>query len=260
MHWHTARKTLSRDHQGLYIQRKLPQESVWQVFGSIRGKMSALTFWKSTFQLKFSIFHKYKRKKIAPALDYHLWILKATKAMPLACPIASLILKFSIETLGQVCIAIFHHVYLWCRCDASSPYIRPVGYCQETGSALTTPAGRLKAHHFQSQWKYLQGILILSCYEAYFSHTEEVLLTFTACSTNIFRNYVSQPNSESLEYWTEFDYSKLSRGFSRNGLTKVFIIQGECGTWIFSSKEQDKEQLTFSIKFFRFPGTVCLEV
>ncbi|KAM3830106.1 lethal(3)malignant brain tumor-like protein 4 [Vipera latastei] len=25
-------------------------------------------------------------------------------------------------------------------CDASSPYIRPVGYCQETGSALTTPA------------------------------------------------------------------------------------------------------------------------
>uniref|UniRef100_A0A8C0GQE8 SAM domain-containing protein n=1 Tax=Chelonoidis abingdonii TaxID=106734 RepID=A0A8C0GQE8_CHEAB len=30
-------------------------------------------------------------------------------------------------------------------CDASSPYIRPVGYCQETGTPLTTPPGMLKA-------------------------------------------------------------------------------------------------------------------
>uniref|UniRef100_A0A8C0EWS1 SAM domain-containing protein n=1 Tax=Bubo bubo TaxID=30461 RepID=A0A8C0EWS1_BUBBB len=29
-------------------------------------------------------------------------------------------------------------------CEASSPYIRPVGYCQETGTPLTTPPGMLK--------------------------------------------------------------------------------------------------------------------
>lgn len=33
---------------------------------------------------------------------------------------------------------------LWFRCEASSPYIRPVGYCQETGTPLTTPPGMLK--------------------------------------------------------------------------------------------------------------------
>uniref|UniRef100_A0A8D0FUN2 SAM domain-containing protein n=1 Tax=Strix occidentalis caurina TaxID=311401 RepID=A0A8D0FUN2_STROC len=49
-------------------------------------------------------------------------------------------------------------------CEASSPYIRPVGYCQETGTPLTTPPGMLKhsaynpllqrpAHGFQVNMK-----------------------------------------------------------------------------------------------------------
>lgn len=29
------------------------------------------------------------------------------------------------------------------RCDASSPYIHPVGYCEEVGLTLTTPAGEV---------------------------------------------------------------------------------------------------------------------
>ncbi|XP_015669810.1 lethal(3)malignant brain tumor-like protein 4 [Protobothrops mucrosquamatus] len=40
-------------------------------------------------------------------------------------------------------------------CDASSPYIRPVGYCQETGSALTTPAAYKDFKSFSWE-KYLE--------------------------------------------------------------------------------------------------------
>uniref|UniRef100_A0A8C0EY72 SAM domain-containing protein n=2 Tax=Strigidae TaxID=30459 RepID=A0A8C0EY72_BUBBB len=40
-------------------------------------------------------------------------------------------------------------------CEASSPYIRPVGYCQETGTPLTTPPG-YKASKAFSWVKYLE--------------------------------------------------------------------------------------------------------
>ncbi|XP_067386831.1 lethal(3)malignant brain tumor-like protein 3 [Emydura macquarii macquarii] len=40
-------------------------------------------------------------------------------------------------------------------CDASSPYIRPVGYCQETGTPLTTPPGNKDSKRFSWE-KYLE--------------------------------------------------------------------------------------------------------
>lgn len=54
------------------------------------------------------------------------------------------------------------------RCDASSPYIHPVGFCEEAKLTLTTPAGKLKKknhcfkmvaattnQHWNSVFKYL---------------------------------------------------------------------------------------------------------
>ncbi|XP_068015499.1 lethal(3)malignant brain tumor-like protein 3 isoform X2 [Melanerpes formicivorus] len=40
-------------------------------------------------------------------------------------------------------------------CEASSPYIRPVGYCQETGTPLTTPPGYIHSSAFSWE-KYLE--------------------------------------------------------------------------------------------------------
>ncbi|KFO92255.1 Lethal(3)malignant brain tumor-like 3, partial [Buceros rhinoceros silvestris] len=40
-------------------------------------------------------------------------------------------------------------------CEASSPYIRPVGYCQETGTPLTTPPGYSDSEAFSWE-KYLE--------------------------------------------------------------------------------------------------------
>ncbi|NWH23275.1 LMBL3 protein, partial [Grus americana] len=40
-------------------------------------------------------------------------------------------------------------------CEASSPYIRPVGYCQETGTPLTTPPGYKDSKAFSWE-KYLE--------------------------------------------------------------------------------------------------------
>uniref|UniRef100_A0A8C6ZJ28 SAM domain-containing protein n=1 Tax=Nothoprocta perdicaria TaxID=30464 RepID=A0A8C6ZJ28_NOTPE len=40
-------------------------------------------------------------------------------------------------------------------CEASSPYIRPVGYCQETGTPLTTPPGYKDSEGFSWE-KYLE--------------------------------------------------------------------------------------------------------
>ncbi len=43
---------------------------------------------------------------------------------------------------------------LWLsRCDASSPYIHPVGYCEEAELTLTTPAGKTQTKTNVGQYK-----------------------------------------------------------------------------------------------------------
>lgn len=53
---------------------------------------------------------------------------------------------------AQKCVSLYSPVFarayflnlcvLVIRCDASSPYIHPVGYCEEAELTLTTPAGK----------------------------------------------------------------------------------------------------------------------
>lgn len=50
------------------------------------------------------------------------------------CRIAEL-MKGSVSACGV------EYVLFVLRCDASSPYIHPVGYCEEAKLTLTTPAG-----------------------------------------------------------------------------------------------------------------------
>lgn len=58
-------------------------------------------------------------------------------------------------------MCIFRRCFSWTylcfggeRCDASSPYIHPVGFCEEVKLTLTTPAGQLKKNKtlFSNDW------------------------------------------------------------------------------------------------------------